>query len=350
MAFTPGFVPSEAENLVAVCSNLEGTPPPPLQAPPQPAGWMLVFDSQQFGPFDNRWQLWQTNVSGQYAVVIRGTVSTAGSIIEDLLSVMIPASGSVGLGPIKLSYQLAADPLAAVHLGFTLGSFFTLLDPLVGILLKLIELVPAGSEVFVAGHSQGAAEATLVRSYLAYPNLLTGLLDYQYKTYVFAQPKPGNDHYGWDFEAVASNDGMGFRVANDQDWVPQVPFTFELPGDVNAPNPLSVMTLAQLQLGTVANDLEALHSRLAAARTAQYRPHIAALAQVAAQQKLVKTEPATAASSSISIAKTLNFLGCGWEVALQGTPGTNPDDPGDSFWQHHAAMYYDLLQKQFPAG
>ncbi len=347
MAFTPGFVASEAENLVAVSANLQG-PTPPLQMPPLPAGWTLVFDSQQFGPFDNRWQLWRTGVSGQFAVVIRGTVLTAGSVIEDLLSVMIPASGSLDLGPITLSYKLAADPLAAVHLGFTLGTFYTLLDPSVGILAQLVENVPRGSDVFVAGHSQGAAEATLVRSFLAYAKLVGEVLDYQYKTYVFAQPKPGNDHYGWDFEAVAANAGLGFRVANDQDWVPQVPFTFELPSDVNVPNPLSVMALTQLQLGSVATDIEALHARLAAARTAQYQPHVAALALVAARQKLVKTAPSPQAAGSISIAKTLNFVGCGWEVALQGTPGTNPDDPGDGFWQHHAAMYYDLLEKQFP--
>jgi hypothetical protein len=317
--------------------------------PPLPAGWTLVFDSQQFGPFDNRWQLWRTAVSGQYAVVIRGTVYTAGSVIEDLLSVMIPAAGSLDLGPIKLSYQLAADPLATVHLGFTLGTFVTLLDPTVGILVQLIANVPRGSDVFVAGHSQGAAEATLVRSYLAYAKLVGAVLDYQYKTYVFAQPKPGNDHYGWDFDAVAANAGLGFRVSNDQDWVPQVPFTFELPSDVNTPNPLSVLAQAQLQLGSVADDVAALQTRLAAARLAQYQPHLAALAQLAAQQKLVATTPSPAtATSSITIAKTLNVLGCGWEVALQGTPGTNPDDPGDFFWQHHAAMYYDLLQKQFP--
>ncbi len=345
MAFTPGFVASEAESLVAINANM-GTTPPPLQAPPLPAGWTMVFDSQQFGPFQNRWQLWQTTVSGQYAVVIRGTVLEAGSIIEDLLSVMIPASGSLSLGSISLSYQFAADPLAAVHLGFALGTLYTLLDVEVGILPILLEQVPAGSEVFIAGHSQGAAEATLVRSYLAYPNLLTSVLDYTYKTYAFAQPKPGNDHYGWDFDAVAANPGFAFRVTNDQDWVPQVPFTLELPWDINTPNPLSVMTLAQLQLGGVENDVQALHGRVAAARVAQYQPHIAALGQVAAQQKLAKTSPA-AAGSTVSIVKSLNFLGCGWEVALQGTPGTNPDDPGDGFWQHHAAMYYDLLEKQF---
>jgi hypothetical protein len=129
--------------------------------------------------------------------------------------------------------------------------------------------------------------------------------------------------------------------------VPQVPFTFELPGDVNTPNPLSVLTQAQLQLGTVGDDVAALQTRLAAAQLASFQPEITALGQLASRQQLVATAPAPS-GSTIAIAKTLNFVGCGWEVALQGTPGTNPDDPSDGFWQHHAAMYYDLLQTQFP--
>lgn len=352
MPFTPGFIASEAENLIAIGANF-GPTLPPLKPPPLPSGWKLVYDSQEFGPFSNRWQLWQTNVGRQYAVVIRGTVYTAGSIIEDLLSVMIPATGSTSLGPVTIGYQFAADPLAAVHLGFALGTLYTVLDPVSGILAQLLENVPRGSDVFIAGHSQGAAEATLVRSYLEYASLVSGLLGHQYKTYAFAQPKPGNDHYGWDFDAIAANQGLGFRVTNDQDWVPQVPFTLELPSDINTPNPLSGMTQAQLQLGTVADDVAALHGRLAVARMAQYQPHMAALAQVATQQKLVRTHPAPtaaagAAGATLPIVKTLNFVGCGWEVALQGTPGTDPINPSNPFWQHGAAMYYALLQKQFP--
>jgi len=42
-------------------------------------------------------------------------------------------------------------------------------------------------------------------------------------------------------------------------------------------------------------------------------------------------------------------VGCGAAISLQGTPSGNPDNPKDGWWQHHAAMYYELLQKQFPA-
>jgi len=45
---------------------------------------------------------------------------------------------------------------------------------------------------------------------------------------------------------------------------------------------------------------------------------------------------------------TLNFVNCGAAITLIGTPGSNPDDPKDFFWQHHAAMHYKLLCTKFP--
>jgi hypothetical protein len=72
---------------------------------------------------------------------------------------------------------------------------------------------------------------------------------HSYKTYVYAQPKPGNDHYASDFESKFCNSGLAFRVTNSLDWVPQVPFTLEFPGDINTPNPLSA--LANPRLATI---------------------------------------------------------------------------------------------------
>lgn len=341
MAFQPGFVASEAEDLIAVLANF-GKTIPPLTQPALPAGWNLLFDSGEFGPFDDRWQLWQTQVAGQFAIAVGGTVPRVGSVIEDLLLVMIPAAGSVTLGPLALPYQFATDPEATIHLGFTLGSLILLLDPDKGILVHLFEKVPAGSAVFVSGHSQGAAEATLIRSFLAY--YLSSA--YQYKTYVFAQPKPGNDHYATDFEAVAANAGLGFRVTNDQDWVPQVPLTIELPGNINQPNPISVLKTELLG---------GLFEKLALDITGvdRFAHHLAALADLAPRQNKIATTPVAAPASGasangVTLAKTLNYVGAGWEIALQGTPGSNPLDPKDFFWQHHTEMYFDLLQKQFP--
>lgn len=351
MAITPGFDPTEAETFIAMCSNLEGTPPPPLQQPPIPSNWTLMYDSQSIGPFDNRWQLWQdTSGTGNYAVVIRGTVDQTGSIIEDLLAVMVPATGSISVDGVTLGYQFAADPLAALHVGFALGTLITMYDPIAGILAHLIANVPSGSGVFVVGHSQGAAMATLCRSFLNYTSLLSDLgLHYSYKTYAFAQPKPGNDHYGDDYEAIASNAGTAFTVNNDQDWVPQVPFTFELYRDINVPNVLSVLG-SQPTPGVAAihEAVTRYQHEQASKALAHQKPVIDRLGRAVRDNQLVKSGVAAGATTDITIVPTLNFVGCGSAITLQGTPGDNPDDPSDGWWQHHAALYYLLLQKQFP--
>ncbi|MBD0369812.1 MAG: hypothetical protein ICV60_03090 [Pyrinomonadaceae bacterium] len=362
MAFTPGFNSTEAEPLLAMLAALEGTTPPPLTQPPWPSGWNIIYDSQQIGPFDNRWQL-ASNSQGQYAILIRGTIYAAGSIIDDLLSVMIPANASIGftLGgtTYSLDYQLAAknNTNAGVHLGFTLAMFILMYWPSKGIIWQLVEqgILP-GSDIFIAGHSQGAAIATLCRSYLNYLSLdnvnLFGTM-YNYKTYVFAQPKPGNDLYGYDYNSVAGNAGLAYTVNNSQDWVPQAPLTLELPSDINTPNPLSVLLENSAALANVTQSVNNLKDSIALAQASKHLSKMDALRQVFTsaefQEKvLTKQIPQSAQTDDFkpvlpNLLLTLNFTGCGAPYSLLGVPGTNPCDAKDFFWQHHGAMYYDLL-------
>lgn len=339
----PHFDVTEARNLIAFAAQLEGLTPP-LAPPPIPADWSAIFTSPDMGAFDNRWQLWQRSGANEYAVVIRGTVDKPGSVIEDLLSVMIPASGILPVGSVGLPYKLADDPKAAVHLGFTLGLCILLYDPANGILTKLREL-PTGSALFITGHSQGASTATLCRSFLRYSPLLAAK-NFSYKTYLFAQAKPGNDHYGWDFERVTSNLDTGFRVSNNQDWVPQFPLTLQTLGSMNEPNPLDYITGNPL-VSMLSRSLEALHEHLAVVHLAKHAPQFAILERILKTQdfQAVGVAPGMA---SLVIHPTLNFVSAGSPITLAGTPGTNPSDPKDFFWQHHAAMYYNLLGTVFP--
>jgi hypothetical protein len=236
MAFAAGFNLAEGLDLFALCSIVEGS-----TELPQPPGWTKLFDSPVIPPFTEKWQLWQ-NAAGAYAIVVRGTVYDAGSILEDLLAFLAQAAGSVTVGPYRIDYKFAADPHASVNVGFMLGALLILKDPVNGILAQLKALVPAGSQVYITGHSQGAAVCTLVRSYFEYAADSPRDKNYSYKTYVYAQPKPGNDHYACDFESLFSNPGLAFRVTNSLDWVPQVPFTIQIPSDINTPNPLSALT------------------------------------------------------------------------------------------------------------
>jgi Lipase (class 3) len=156
MPLAPGFDLTEALDLVTFCGNIEHP-----NALPIPAGWSLIFDSPEFSQFNEKWQLWKQNDSDTYAIVIRGTVFEVGSILEDLISFLTLATGSVTVGPSRIDYKFAANSHSAVHVGFALGTLMLLKEPENGILAQLAANVPANSQVYITGHSQGAAVATL---------------------------------------------------------------------------------------------------------------------------------------------------------------------------------------------
>ncbi len=351
MTFSPDFDPAVAKGLIAIDAQLNGLPVEGLPDPPSPSafGWgdEPVFDSGVLGPFDNRWQLWR-NQEGQLVVAVRGTVTTAGSVIEDLLAVMIPASGSIGFDGLEVDYKLAADSQAGVHLGFALGTFILLLDGFKGIAAKLIEQ-GTGKEVYITGHSQGASVATLVRSFLEYH---LQWLDNSYRTYVFAQAKAGNDHYGYDFEFLTANNRTGFRLYNTLDWVPQAPLTLEWLSDLNEPNPLDVLreTVGKLG-GLLEKGVEEVADKVAGKLIEKWQPAIDHLGEVLKGQTALKPKPAKVESTGVQLPKllkTLNYYSCGSPISLPGSTTDPPPVSGDTFWQHHAGQYYLLLERHFP--
>ena len=341
MPFTPGFNRSEALELLQFCAIIENGVAPPIPTGP-PAGWTSVFTSPVIGPFDNLWQLWRRTADGAFAVAVRGTTMNAGSILEDLIAVMITAKGSLQLGPVQFDYKFADDPLADVHLGFALGALLLLKDPTNGILSQLAKNgVGAGSHVYITGHSQGAAVATLIRSYLEYN---AGVLSQvAYKTYVYAQPKPGDDHYAEDFESRFCNSDLAFRITNSLDWVPQVPFTIEFVTDINKPNPLSVLAAMPLTLAILQKAVDQVKV------VGEAHAH-ARLLSAAASVAMTGTHAPTlgALKAAAPFAPTLNYVNAGTEIALIGVPCVG-DECKDAFFEHHASTYYGLLEKQIPS-
>ncbi len=350
MAFSPGFDPAEAIDLVTLTAFVEG------EAIDPPTGWTMVFQpAKPFVLFDNFWQLWKHAPSGRYAVVVRGTVPKAGSVIEDLLAIMYPAHAYLDLGSANFTYQFATDPDATVHMGFALGAFFLLLDPesdgANGIAANLAKFVPPGSDVFIAGHSQGAALAMLIHSYLAYPNPATGNLHYAYKNYAFAQPKPGNDHYAYDYEQAVARQFYGYRVTNPLDWVPQVPLTIQGLSNINKPNPISVMLpmprLAHTLLDApIQEAAKFLFDRASAAAIDHFAPHIAALKTSIVNQNLHNAGAADANVAPALPVFSFYFTNAGAEIALVPDAAMCPD-PNDAWCQHHAINYLKLIKKTF---
>jgi hypothetical protein len=343
MPLAPGFQLAEALDLLAMCANVEDEATPPI--PPAPPGWTLVYDSPVIGTFDEKWQLWRS-AAGPWAIALRGTVMRAGSIFEDLISILVGAAGVITVGPHPIPYRFAADPAAGVHLGFALGTLLLLKDPEHGILAQLAAHGVARTDVYITGHSQGAAMATLLRSYLAdAPDAPPGCA---YKTYVFAQPKPGNGHYALDFDARFANRGLAFRVTNSLDWVPQVPFTLEFLDDIDRPNPLSVLTFPSLLMSLLTKLLERAVSDARDLMETHARAHLQEKAVALARRVAPTPAPAAALLSSgfdVPVLHSLDFESAGTGIALVGAPPSG-DEQRDAFFEHHTTTYYRLLQAQ----
>ncbi|MEZ4664007.1 MAG: hypothetical protein R2911_41260, partial [Caldilineaceae bacterium] len=317
-----GFSPTEAKTLLALIATTH-CPTPPNQPIPMPTEWTLLCNPDPVG-LSNKWQLWQNQAAvNQYAVLIRGTVPTKASIIEDLLVAMIQPA-------FEPLYCFATDPKAAVHLGFAIGALTLLYDPHNGILDRLSQAdIPPQSEIYVAGHSQGAAVATLCRSFLAHTPFLQEK-QFAYKTYLFAQPKPGNDHYADEFNRLFSDSALAFTLTNTEDWVPQTPLTIEQFHDLNEPNPLDNLHQGFSLPRLMVNELEKLHALTTAHSLTKYANPINDLGTRLADRHLPFPH------FSQLLVESQNYAGCGAPITLTGTPGPNPVNPKDGFWQHSA--------------
>ncbi|WP_194976529.1 lipase family protein [Aquiflexum lacus] len=201
---------------------------------PEPENHILVYQSPEMG-LKNRWDLWIAEHQKSAVISIRGTTADPVSWLENFYAGMVPATGKLHLSDdFQFEYQLAEDQKAAVHIGWLVGTAFLSRD----ILPKLDSLYQKGIKDFlIIGHSQGGGIAYLLTSHLNFlqkQQKIPG--DIRWKTYCSAAPKPGNLHYAYDFESLAS-EGWAYNVVNASDWVPQVPFSIQTIDDFNEVNP-----------------------------------------------------------------------------------------------------------------
>lgn len=365
MPFAPGFVASEATDAVNLCMQLNGTGLTGLDGQPEPprevsSRW--TSDSRQtesLGPFNNAWSAWKSvQDSDLYAVVVRGTVGDFGSILDDVLATSVRANsflpvrapdGSMNSLPLQLvSSAKAAN--AAVHLGFTWGAAILLYHRDEGILKYLLGL-PTGSKILIAGHSQGAAIATLLHAMLLHAStdgagpLAKAMKpkDFDFKSYVFAQPKPGNWQFAHDFAQVAGNRGLAHCINNDSDWVPQVPLSLEQPDEVTG-NPIGTylaekhraVELLVNEIGHLAQLARSAISDVAECAAVEATDYLGKNIDVA---QFLSTE------TGGNTAPNLDYVQCGRFYSLCGkaTPAKHSDDV---LWQHHCGNYAELLADQ----
>lgn len=246
-----GFSAEEAKQLLEFCIELNNQDdrnnhPDDSEYRANLGPWRTVFDSRAglspnpatngFGPFQNAWlMLRNRSDEREFALAIRGTIGQAKSILDDLLATTVAAYGGIEFPEAtSLPIAFAATPGAELHLGFAYAAFTLLFDKNLGILKFLqSERIPPGTRLLITGHSQGAAIATLVHSFLHYA--LTDPEDryalqakqFKLKSYVFAQPKPGNYQFALDFAQIAGSRGAGFVVNNSLDPVTLLPLSQE---------------------------------------------------------------------------------------------------------------------------
>lgn len=227
----PHFNASEYAELLKMADRMVDTPWTKVKSNP-PRDCEMVYRAAISG-LENRWDLWKRK-DGVGIIVIRGTVGTSTSWLENFYAGMIPAKGTIKLNDSTIiPYKVAEDPKAYVHAGWMLA--VAAMGP--DMIRKINEYYQQGIHEFIIfGHSQGGAISFLMRSYFAYADGLPK--DVVFKTYASAAPKPGNLNYAYDYDYI-TRDGWGLRVVNARDWVPETPFSLQTTRDFTAVNPFS---------------------------------------------------------------------------------------------------------------
>lgn len=230
----PGFDKTEYTELLKVCAR-HGSPTY-AKGLPEPQHSRFVYRSPEMG-LENRWDLWMRD--DKVAIIsIRGTTASKESWLANFYAAMVPATGTLQLGPNhSFNYRLADNPRAAVHIGWLLSTAYLSQD----ILPRIDSVYRNGvKDVIIMGHSQGGAIAYLVTAY-CYQLQKQGRLpaDIRFKTYCSAGPKPGNLYFAYEYEAMTQG-GWAFNVVNSADWVPETPMSIQTVDDYNKTNLFAV--------------------------------------------------------------------------------------------------------------
>jgi hypothetical protein len=293
-----------------------------------------------FSPYQVAWALYEGrgDFAGAYAIAIRGTVFSARpSALEDFI--FQPMRATRFLNP---HVSFAGIDTAEVHSGFAHGSFSLLLDDRYGILRVLHDReIHKYARLYLVGHSQGAAMATLVHAFLHHAMLHAEIADvfdlrdrhYRLKSYAFAQPKPGNFDFAVDFASITQRFDNAIVINNALDVVPQVPLTLQDLDDVCSDLKGESWLVHALQhFAGVAADI---HSVVGKVVEPFVRKH-------AAGYGYFFNYAALGALGAETVGHSWNFQPAGHVMHVYGQPG----DGRDPFLQHHAWVYRDLIRAQ----
>jgi hypothetical protein len=229
----PGFDKYEYMEALKISARSTGEPSY-YNTIDKPQNFEMVYQSSVLG-LQNQWDLWKHTEKAVAAISIRGTTPNAVSWLENFYAAMVPAKGSLTLADdFEFDYALSENPMAAVHVGWLIGTGFIVRD----LLSKIDSAYQRGTKEFlVIGHSQGGGIAYLLTAHLRSLQKSRDLPnDLIIKTYCSAAPKPGNLYFAYTYEDMAY-EGWAYNVVNAKDWVPEVPMSIQTTGDFNTVNP-----------------------------------------------------------------------------------------------------------------
>ncbi len=304
-----------------------------------------LYRSPEVG-LKNQWSLY-LRTDNTAAISIRGTIGDKLSWLANFYAAMIPATGSLQMNDsTEFNYKFSSDEQATVHVGWTVSLAAMAPD----MVEKIQDLYQKGvRDIYIFGHSQGAAIAFLLRSYLHYLQQDGKLAkDIQFKTYCSAAPKPGNMYYAYDYENI-TRDGWGFTIVNRKDWVPESPYTIQRIQDMSLPNPLiktkDLLKKQKFGVRFVGGILYGRVNRKPRKTQEMYTKYLGKTIYKMAIKKALPQfkQPAYAASN--------NYMRAGSPIVLIPDAAYDEkfkDEGKDDFLHHHFAPYYFLIQKYYP--
>lgn len=196
--------------------------------------------------------------TGAYAIAFAGTENLTG-VLQDIA--FIPVSA----GPLNFTFYKSdttyivnpdyynqpantSPPVIhpTMHFGFRYAVEEYTVKAKAGTRHNLLEVFQRIGEnekeidLYITGHSLGAAMAGVFSAWVQ-ANGLPGIDKVNLKTYTFASPKWANDALANNYDNGVTSNGYSFRVVNNLDTVPQIPFTWQGLNDLNNPNMIKAL-------------------------------------------------------------------------------------------------------------